>query len=122
MPFEKSEGKWLSMPKVGEEVDFTPLGKIKLIEKVDNPDHKLNKFNFMENKTETVFDAQGTPKEIKTQVDLGYFYRISFENSDKTLPIADWSSFYALSNAGVVEGKSFKVLHPAKGDWRIILT
>lgn len=117
-PFEKPEARWLRLPKVGESYDFGQHGAITEIKKVDNPEHKLSRFNFKEKKTETLFDAQGNPQEISSEVDLGYFYLITFEDG-KQLAMSDWSSYFAFTKAEVKEGDKVLVSHPAKGEWQI---
>lgn len=118
MPFEEREKNYLKMPKVGESYDFSQHGKITEIKKVDNPDHKLSKFNFTQKKMEIMYDALGNKVEVPKTEDLGYFYKLTFTDG-KVLQISAWQPFYALTEAKVIEGDLIVVNHPEKGSWKV---
>ena len=117
-PFEPTTNKYLKLPKVGASYDFSQHGKIMEITKIDNPEHKLSRFNFMQKGVEKLTDKDGKEKEVPIMNDLGYFYKITFEDG-KVLQIAAWQPFYALTGAEVKEGDLFVVEHSEKGVWRI---
>ena len=55
-PFEPTTNKYLKLPKVGASYDFSQHGKIMEITKIDNPEHKLSRFNFMQKGVEKLTD------------------------------------------------------------------
>jgi hypothetical protein len=113
MPFaeEKTDNRFLKLPKEGDEYDFSTHGDIQSIEKVHNPDGKKG-FNFMKRVKMTNPDG----KPITVEEDQGYFYRLTFVDG-KTLTISSFCPYFALKNAGITEGMSFQMKHPAKGEW-----
>lgn len=116
MPFEKQESSnetmWLGLPKEGESYDYTQHGKITAIVKVDNPEHKKGKFNFVKK----INEVTATGKQVKVDEDCGYYYRIEFSDGSK-ISVSSWSPFYAMQEANIMEGYSMKIDHPNKGEW-----
>jgi hypothetical protein len=108
MPFDKSAGgNWLKLPKVGETTDYSEHGAITEIKKVEG-----GKFNFTKKETVVLPDGQSA----KIDKDLGYHYDIVFANS-KVLSVSSWKPFYAMTEAGLVEGCRFILDHAEKGVW-----
>ena len=111
-PFDKPSKDYLSLPKVGEDYNFSQHGSITEIKKVEGG----KGLNFQ--KKETLVLPDGTTATIDKN--LGYHYTIIFEDG-KILTISSWAPYYAMEQAGVKEGVKFNLNHPEKGSWLVTI-
>lgn len=105
--------KWVSMPKVGEQVTVT----IKTIRecKTGNPD-----FHFKQKSIEIVTNAQGEQKEISTDVNMGYHIECDLEGG-KVLSVSSYSAFdKVFRKNNIQEGETITIQHLAIGKWKTI--
>lgn len=111
---EKYQGKYLYMPKIGEEVTI----EIKEIREVksDNP-----KFNFSE-KVPVFIDGKPTiddeGEEIFKQRDLGYHIECELVNG-KILSVTNMAAFLQVfKKNNIQDAETWRIKHIDKGEWK----